>query len=92
MVDRSNEKKVIQEKREEINIKVSQDLDEKLDMIWDIIVFSAAHTEYKNPKIISKISNMSNVKILDTLGILEQKDIVEMNKKNKVKVLGRGDI
>lgn len=77
---------------EEINIKVSQDLDEKLDMIWDIIVFSAAHTEYKNPKIISKISNMSNVKILDTLGILEQKDIVEMNKKNKVKVLGRGDI
>ncbi len=77
---------------EEINVKVSQDLDEKLDMIWDIIVFSAAHTEYKNPKIISKISNMSNVKILDTLGILEQKDIVEMNKKNKVKVLGRGDI
>ena len=77
---------------EEINIKVSQDLDEKLSMIWDIIVFSAAHSEYKNSKVISKICKMSNVKILDTLGILEQKDIVEMNKKNKVKVLGRGDI
>jgi len=35
---------------------------------------------------------MSNVKILDTLGILEQKDIADINKKNKVKVLGRGDI
>ena len=77
---------------EEINIKVSQDLEEKLDMTWDIIVFSAAHSEYKNPKVISKISKMSNVKVLDTLGILKEKDIVELNKKNKVKVLGRGDI
>ena len=35
---------------------------------------------------------MSNVKVLDTLGILKEKDIVELNKNNKVKVLGRGDI
>ena len=41
---------------------------------------------------ISKICKMSNVKVLDTLGILEQKNIVEINKNNKVKVLGRGDI
>ncbi len=77
---------------EEINIKISQDLEEKLDMTWDIIVFSAAHSEYKNPKVISKISKMSNVKVLDTLGILKEKDIEELNKNNKVKVLGRGDI
>ena len=77
---------------EEINIEISQDLDEKLDMIWDIIVFSAAHSQYKNSNVINKICKMSNVKILDTMGILEQKDIVEMNKNNKVKVLGRGDI
>ena len=77
---------------EEINIKISQDLDEKLDMIWDIIVFSAAHSQYKNSNVINKICKMSNVKILDTMGILEQKDITEMNKNNKVKVLGRGDI
>ena len=61
-------------------------------MNWDIIVFSAAHSDYKDPKVISKISKMYNVKILDTLGILEEKDIVELNKRNKVKVLGRGDI
>ena len=77
---------------DEIDVRVSQDLDEKLDMSWDIIVFSAAHSDYKNPKVISKISNMSNVKILDTLGILKQKDIVKLNKNNIVKVLGRGDI
>ena len=77
---------------EEVNIKVSQDLDEKLEMNWDIIVFSAAHSEYKNSKVISKISKMINVKILDTIGILNEKDIEELNKNNKVKVLGRGDI
>ena len=77
---------------EEVNIKVSQDLNEKLDMTWDIIVFSAAHSDYKDPKVISKISKMSNVKVLDTLGILKEKDIEELNKNNKVKVLGRGDI
>ena len=64
---------------EEINIKISQDLNEKLDMNWDIIVFSA-HSDYKDPKVISKISKMYNVKILDTLGILEEKDIVELIK------------
>ena len=30
--------------------------------------------------------------VLDTLGILKEKDIVELNKNNEVKVLGRGDI
>ena len=77
---------------EEIDIKVSQDLNKKLDMYWDIIVFSAAHSEYKNPQIITKISMMSNVKVLDTLGVLGEKDIKELNKNNKVKVLGRGDL
>lgn len=77
---------------EEINIKVSQDLYKKLNMNWDVIVFSAAHSEYKNPKVISRISKMSNVNILDTLGILKQNDIIELNKNNVVKVLGRGDI
>ena len=77
---------------EEVNIKVSQDLDKKLEMSWDIIVFSAGHTVYKNSKTISKICKMSNVKILDTIGLLKQKDISMISKKNIIKVLGRGDI
>ncbi len=76
----------------ELNLKVSQNLDEELKNDWDIIVFSTAHTEYKNPKVISKISKMSKICIYDTLGILKEKDIIELNINNKVKVLGRGDI
>ena len=58
---------------EEINIKVSQDLDEKLDMSWDVIVFSAAHSEYKNPKVISRMSKMSNVNSLGYFGHFKRK-------------------
>jgi nucleotide sugar dehydrogenase len=76
----------------ELNLKVSQNLDEELKNDWDIIVFSTAHTQYKNPKVISKISKMSKICIYDTLGILKDKDIIELNINNKVKVLGRGDI
>ena len=73
---------------EEVNIKVSQDLDKKLEMSWDIIVFSAGHTVYKNSKTISKICKMSNVKILDTIGLLKQKDISMISKKILLKSLG----
>jgi nucleotide sugar dehydrogenase len=77
---------------DEVNLKVSQDLDGKLKNDWDIIVFSAAHSEYKNPKVVLEISKMSNVNIFDTIGVLKQKDIKKLNINNKVKVLGRGDL
>ena len=77
---------------EEVNIKVSKDLNFLLNQHWDIIVFSAAHSQYKEVSVISKIRNMSNVMIYDTLGLLNQGDINEINIDNKVKILGRGDI
>ena len=35
---------------------------------------------------------MSNSMIYDTVGILNELDILELNKNNKVKILGRGDV
>ena len=77
---------------EELNIKVYPDLENKLIKDWDIIVFSTAHSYYKNSMIINKISKMSNVMIYDSVGILREIDILKLNKNNIVKVLGRGDI
>ena len=77
---------------EELNIKVFSDLEKKLKKDWDIIVFSTAHSNYKNSKVINEISKMSNVMIYDSVGILREIDILELNKNNIVKVLGRGDI
>ena len=77
---------------DELNIKVSQDLQEKLEDKWDIIIFSTSHTYYKKLEIIKKIKKMSNSMIYDTVGILNELDILELNKNNKVKILGRGDV
>ncbi len=76
----------------EVNAKISQDLNKELSKKWDIIVISAAHSEYKNSNFISKLSSIFNVNIYDTLGIFTNENIEKLNKKNKVKVLGRGDI
>ena len=71
---------------------MNNNIDEKLEMEWDIIVFSTSHSEYKNPEILEKLSKMSGIMIYDTVGLLNNSDIIKLNKKNKVKVLGRGDI
>ena len=65
---------------------------EKLEKSKKISQILITSNTLSSSKVISKISKMSNVKVLDTLGILKEKDIVELNKNNKVKVLGRGDI
>ncbi len=77
---------------DELNLTVSQDLDILLEKNWDLIIFSTAHNEYKNFKLISKLIKMENVMIYDTVGILKQTDIDSINAKNTVKILGRGDI
>ena len=93
-----NEKALIEihdpyvENWDELNLKVSQNLDILLEKKWDLIVFSTAHSEYKDLKLISKLINMKNVMIYDTIGILNQVDIDQINLRNKVKVIGRGDI
>lgn len=93
-----NEKALIEthdpyvENWDELNHKVSQNLDILLEKKWNVIVFSTAHSEYKDLKLISKLINMTNVMIYDTIGILNQVDIDQINLRNKVKVLGRGDI
>ena len=77
---------------DELSLNVSQNLDTLLDKKWDLIVVSTAHNEYKDSKLISKLINMKNIMVYDTIGILSQVDIDRINLRNKVKVLGRGDI
>ena len=77
---------------DELKIQVNNNIDEKLELEWDIIVFSTSHSEYKNPEILEKLTKMSGIMIYDTVGLLKDSDILKLNKNNKVKVLGRGDI
>jgi UDP-N-acetyl-D-glucosamine dehydrogenase len=59
----------------------------------DIIIFSTAHDEYKNNEIlINNIMSLNKVLIYDTVGVLNSNEIVYLQKKHIVKVLGRGDL
>jgi len=77
---------------EELDLKTSQNISTLLDQSWDIIVFSTAHSEYKNSALLKKIEKMNGTMIYDTVGILSQMHINRINLNNTIKVLGRGDI
>ena len=78
---------------EETNSKVEKNLKKALMHKYDIVIFSTSHTIYKNSKLLIKIlSQKTNIFIYDSIGILNHKQIKKLNKKNKVKILGRGDI
>ena len=76
---------------EELGLTVSQDLGDFDGM--DIVVFTTGHSEYANNKIIiNNLSNLQNILIYDTIGVLSNEEIEILSKTNTVKVLGRGDI
>ena len=77
---------------EEKGVKINSDISFVLNESTEILIISAAHSLYKNEKIIKKIEEMNPLLIYDTIGLLTNKQIVKLNKKHEVKVLGRGDL
>ena len=76
---------------EEKGVKINSDISFISNESTEILIISAAHSLYKNEKIIKKIEEMNPLLIYDTIGLLT-KQIVKLNKKHEVKVLGRGDL
>ena len=77
---------------EEVEAEVNQDL-YNLDKDIDIIIFSTRHSEYMgNKELIKHLSNLENLFIYDTIGVLDQDEINLLSEMHTIKVLGRGDI
>ena len=78
---------------EEIDIPVAATYDEYFKQELDVIVFSTGHREYKNNKdLIKLIISQKNVFVLDTIGILSESEINQINARHTARVVGRGDI
>ena len=77
---------------EEQNCKVRSDLMAILESEPDLVIISAGHSEYKTPKVISKLLETASINIYDTIGLLSCKQIKLLQEKHIVSVLGRGDI
>ncbi len=78
---------------EEQELEISSKFEHFFKDQLDIIVLSAGHTLFKNnTNLIKLILEQENVLVLDTIGLLSEEEIVEINKKHSVRVVGRGDL
>ncbi len=77
---------------EEQKCNVESDLNAVLDSTTDIIVLSAGHSQYKQESTIDKLMALKPALIYDTIGLFDKAQLLILNSKHKVSVLGRGDL
>ncbi len=77
---------------EEQKCYVESDLNAVLDSATDIIVVSAGHSQYKLESTIDKLMTLNPVLIFDTIGLFNKDQLLILQSKHKVSVLGRGDL
>ena len=71
---------------------IESNIDNIFNMSPDIIIISTGHKYYKKDEILQKIMAMNSIKIFDTIGLLSEDQILALQKKHTVSVLGRGDV
>ena len=71
---------------------VESDLNAVLDTTTDLIVVSAGHSQYKLESTIDKLMALNPVLIYDTIGLFHKEQLLTLQSKNKVSILGRGDL
>ena len=77
---------------EEQNCRVESELSAVLDSATDLIVVSAGHSQYKLESTIDRLMAINPTVIYDTIGLFDKKQILILQSKHKVSVLGRGDL
>ncbi len=71
---------------------VESDLNAVLDSASDLIVVSAGHSQYKVKATIDKLMTLNSALIYDTIGLFDKEQLLVLQSKHKVSVLGRGDL
>tara|TARA_Y100000590_G_scaffold461493_1_gene623195 strand:- start:6736 stop:8166 length:1431 start_codon:yes stop_codon:yes gene_type:complete len=76
----------------EKKIEIEQNLEYHLSNSPDIIIISTGHAVYKSQETIDSILDLESVLVFDTIGLLKNTQISFLQKRHRVKVLGRGDL
>lgn len=78
---------------EEKDIWINQDLEDLLKGVYDVIVITTGHKDYRdNVSLIEKIKQQPAGVVYDTIGVLTNEEIKSLSEKHAVKVIGRGDL
>jgi UDP-N-acetyl-D-glucosamine dehydrogenase len=77
---------------EERKCNVESDLNAVLDPTTDLVIVSTGHSQYKLDSTIDKLMALNSTVIYDTIGLFGKKQLLSLQSKHKVSVLGRGDL
>ena len=77
---------------EEQKCSVDSNLNNVLDSTTDLVIVSAGHSQYKSESTINKLMALNPVLIYDTIGLFDKEQLLILQSKHKVSVLGRGDL
>jgi UDP-N-acetyl-D-glucosamine dehydrogenase len=77
---------------EEQKCDVEPEISVVLESNPDLIIISAGHNVYKKESTIEKLMAIAQTQIYDTIGLLSSDQILTLQLRHKVSVLGRGDI
>jgi nucleotide sugar dehydrogenase len=77
---------------EEQEYDIENDIDTVLDTEPDLIIISTGHSVYKSIEVVQKILRLGPTNIYDTIGLLDDEQILSLQDKHVVSVLGRGDL
>jgi UDP-N-acetyl-D-glucosamine dehydrogenase len=77
---------------EEQKCDVEADLNAVLDLTTDLVVVSAGHSQYQAESTIDRLMALNPALIYDTIGLFNKEQLLILQSKHKVSVLGRGDL
>lgn len=77
---------------EEQQCSIESELHTALRPTTDLVVVSAGHSQYKLQKTIELLMALKPVFIYDTIGLFDEAQLMLLQSRHKVSVLGRGDI
>ena len=77
---------------QEQQCNVQSDLEEILNPSPDLVVVSTGHSDYTKESTLKKLMAIAPTKIYDTIGLFDKEQLLTLQSRHKVSVLGRGDI
>ncbi len=77
---------------EEMDSSVESDLEAVLKSEPDLVILSTGHNQYRKELTIKTLMNLKSTFIYDTIGLFDEKQLLTLQTRHKVNVLGRGDL
>ena len=77
---------------EELGLQVFDSVEPIFEFNPELLIFSTAHSIYKQDNFVDKILNLKPLNIFDSVGLFNECQIQSLSTRHRISVIGRGDI